>query len=83
MSDDAMKFFRLFRDVCRAIHSSLNVNEVLNLITKNTVTLLNTKACKIFLLNKVDKTLWLVIGEFLARGKKKCDVDMVYKQKIS
>jgi signal transduction protein with GAF and PtsI domain len=41
--------FRLFRDICKVINSSLNLAEVLNLITENVVSALNVKACTVFL----------------------------------
>jgi signal transduction protein with GAF and PtsI domain len=41
--------FRLFRDICTVINSSLNLAEVLNLITENVVSALNVKACTVFL----------------------------------
>ncbi len=45
-------YFKLFRDVCKVIHSSLNFMEVLNSITENIVKTLNIKACAIFLLSR-------------------------------
>ena len=42
-------YFRLFRDICKVINSSLNLSEVLNRITENVVNALNVKACTVFL----------------------------------
>ena len=50
-------YFKLFRDSCKIINSSLNLSEVLNLITKNVVEVLNVKACTVFLWNKKQSTL--------------------------
>lgn len=50
-------FLKLFINLCKAINSSLNLKEVLNSITENTVKTLNVKGCTIFLLDQVDKKL--------------------------
>ena len=50
-------FFKLFRDTCKNINSSLNLSEVLNLITKNVVAVLNVKACTVFLWDRKQSTL--------------------------
>jgi signal transduction protein with GAF and PtsI domain len=42
----------MFRDVCKVINSTLNLEEVLNLITENIVNALNLKGCTVFLLDK-------------------------------
>jgi transcriptional regulator with GAF, ATPase, and Fis domain len=52
MEDTQLQYFRLFRDVSKAVNSSLNLAEVLKMITENTVTALNSKACALFLLDK-------------------------------
>ncbi len=57
MDDTQLQYFRLFRDVSKAVNSSLNVAEVLKLITENTVSAPNVKACTIFLLDKDRKIL--------------------------
>jgi signal transduction protein with GAF and PtsI domain len=57
MEDTQLQYFRLFRDVSKAVNSSLEVAEVLKLITENTVAALNVKACTIFLLDKDRKIL--------------------------
>jgi GAF domain-containing protein len=57
MEDTPLQYFKLFRDVSRAVNSSLDVAEVLKLITENTVVALNVKACTIFLLDKDRKIL--------------------------
>ena len=49
MQDKEIKYFKLFRDACKAINSSLDLREVLNLITENVVKVLNVKACTVFL----------------------------------
>ena len=57
MEETQLQYFRLFRDVSKAVNSSLNVAEVLKLIAENTVAALNVKACTIFLLDKDRKIL--------------------------
>jgi signal transduction protein with GAF and PtsI domain len=52
MGEAKLPYFRLFRDVSKAVNSSLNITEVLKLITENTVAALNVKACRIFLWDK-------------------------------
>lgn len=46
------EYFQLFRSVCKAISSSLDIKEVLKLITEHVVTTLDVKACTIFLLDR-------------------------------
>ena len=50
-------FLKLFRNLFKAINSSLNIKEVLNAITENAVKILNVKGCTIFLLDQVEKKL--------------------------
>ena len=57
MDDIQFQYFRLLRDVSKAVNSSLNVAEVLKLITENTVAALEVKACTLFLLNRDQKIL--------------------------
>ena len=52
MKNNELQYFKLFRDVCKVINSSLDLKEVLMLITENIVKLINVKACTIFLLDK-------------------------------
>ena len=52
MEKIASEYFQLFRSVCKAISSSLDIKEVLKLITENVVTTLDVKACTIFLLDR-------------------------------
>lgn len=57
MKKSEMGYFRLFRDVCRVMNASLDVNEVLKLITNNVVTVLDAKGSAIFLLDREKKRL--------------------------
>jgi len=50
-------FFKLFIEVCKSINSSLEIQEVLKMISRQVPQVLNVKACAILLLNKVDKKL--------------------------
>jgi signal transduction protein with GAF and PtsI domain len=52
MGNKEILYFQMFRDVCKVINSTLNLEEVLNLITENIVTALNLKGCTLFLLDK-------------------------------
>ena len=52
MQNKEMRYFKLFRDVCKVINSSLDLKEVLILITENIAKIINVKACTIFLLDK-------------------------------
>jgi signal transduction protein with GAF and PtsI domain len=61
-TDDKMEkkeksYFRLFRDTCKAINSSLNLSEVLDLITVNVTVALDVKACSVFLWDRKRDTL--------------------------
>ena len=57
MEKNDKSYFKLFRDTCKIINSSLNLSEVLNLITKNVVAVLNVKACSVFLWDRKKSTL--------------------------
>ena len=57
METKEKSYFKLFRDTCQKINSSLNLSEVLNLITINVVAALNVKACTVFLWDKDRRTL--------------------------
>ena len=52
MQNKESQYFELFIDVCKVINSSLDLKEVLMLVTENIVKLLSVKACTIFLLDK-------------------------------
>ena len=57
MQKEEFQYLKLFIDVCKVINSSLDLKEVLMLITENIVKLINVKACTIFLLDKSRKKL--------------------------
>ena len=57
MENQALSYFKLFRDTCKVINSSLNLSKVLELITENMIAALNVKACTVFLWNKKQSTL--------------------------
>lgn len=52
MKNKELRYFKLFRDVCKVINSSLDLKEVLKLITENIAELIDIKACTIFLLDR-------------------------------
>lgn len=57
MQNKELRYFELFIEACKGINSSLDLKEVLTLITENIVKLLNVKACTIFLVDKSRKKL--------------------------
>ena len=57
MQAKELHYYKLFRDVCKVINSSLDLKEVLKLIAENIVTALKVKACTVFLWNKKQNTL--------------------------
>lgn len=57
MPRQEIKFLKLFKNICRKINSSLDIKEVLNSITDNTVNILRVKGCTIFLLDPTQKKL--------------------------
>lgn len=52
-----IEYLKTFKDVCKKINSSLDINVVLKAITENAVKILNVKGCTIFLLDKDRKKL--------------------------
>ncbi len=65
---DRAQYFRSFRDVSTLISKSLDLNEVLDSITKNLARSLITKGCAIFLLSKVENRLKLQSSYGLSDG---------------
>lgn len=57
MENKEKSYFRLFRDTCKAINSSLNLSDVLDLITVNVKAALDVKACTVFLWDRKRGTL--------------------------
>ena len=57
MENNWFQYFRLYREICKAINSTLDLGEVLKLITESIVQALDLKACTIFLLDPKHKTL--------------------------
>lgn len=49
MQNKDFQYFKLFRDVCKVVNSSLDLKEVLKLITENIGHVLDVKACTVFL----------------------------------
>jgi len=52
-----MAFFRSFREICKAVNSSLDLQEVLRLIVENVTAIMKVKASTIFLLDMKNKQL--------------------------
>ena len=57
MTTQDMAFFRSFREICKAVNSSLDLQEVLRLIVENVTAIMKVKACTIFLLDMKNKQL--------------------------
>ncbi len=57
MTTRDMDYFRSFREICKAVNSSLDLQEVLRLIVENVTAIMKVKACTIFLLNRKNKQL--------------------------
>ncbi len=77
MENETMEYFKLFRDVCRSVNSTLNLKEVLELITKDIVKALTVKGCAVFLLDREHKTLNVSAYHGLSEAyMKKGPVDM-------
>lgn len=57
MQAKEIHYYKLFRDVCKVINSSLDLKEVLKLIAQNIVTALEVKACTVFLWDRKRNTL--------------------------
>jgi GAF domain-containing protein len=52
MEAKELRYLKLFISVCKSINSSLNLKEVLGLITKNLVKISDVKACTVFILDQ-------------------------------
>ena len=63
-----IQFLKLFKDVCKKINSSLDIKEVLNSITENTVGTLKVKGCTIFLLDQIEKKLKISSSDGLSEA---------------
>jgi signal transduction protein with GAF and PtsI domain len=57
MEDREIPCFALYRNICRVINSTLDIHEVLKLMTANIVKALDVKGCVIRLLNRKRQTL--------------------------
>ena len=57
MGNQGKSYLKSFRDTSKVINSSLNLSEVLDLITENMISALNVKACTVFLWNRKRSTL--------------------------
>lgn len=68
MTEKQPRYFKLFRNACRAINSSHDLEKVLELIAKNVVGSLNVKGCVILLLDKATNTLKPTASEGLSKA---------------
>ncbi|MGW8303991.1 MAG: GAF domain-containing protein, partial [Desulfobacterales bacterium] len=77
-----IRLLKLFNDVCKKINSSVDIREVLNSITENTVKTLSVKGCTIFLLDQMEKKLKIsssdgLSEEYLNKGPVDSDKSIV------
>lgn len=68
MTTQDMAYFRSFRTVCKAVNSSLDLQEVLRLIVENVTAIMEVKACTIFLLDMKKKQLEIAATHGLSKG---------------
>jgi signal transduction protein with GAF and PtsI domain len=68
MKAQERSYFNSFRDVVRAVSSTLDVKEVLSLLVNNVAQVMNLKACAIRLLNTQKRTLELVASSGLSNS---------------
>lgn len=71
-------FLDSFRDVVKAIHSTLDIKEILRMLASNVAQVMNVKGCSIRLLDPNRKTLELVSSHGLSEkyiGKEPVDAD--------
>lgn len=57
MAGKEIEYLKSFKDVCKKVNSSLDLNEVLASIAESTVKALDVKGCTIFLLDREQHTL--------------------------
>jgi signal transduction protein with GAF and PtsI domain len=68
MENKEQLFLRLFRDTCKAINSSRNLADVLNLITKNMISTLNVKACTVYFWEREERILEVIATHGLSES---------------
>ena len=68
MQNKENTYYRLFRDTCKAINSSLNLTKVLNLIIENLIAALNAKACTVFIWDKERSLLEIIASQGLSES---------------
>jgi signal transduction protein with GAF and PtsI domain len=68
MKNNEKTYFRLLKNSCKAINSSLNLTEVLNLITENVIAALNVKACTVFLWDRERNILEVIATSGLSES---------------
>ena len=78
MEAKELRYLKLFIGVCKSINSSLNLKEVLDLITKNLVKVSDVKACTVFILDRRSAKLEVgatygLSNTYLQKGKLDAD----------
>jgi GAF domain-containing protein len=78
MEAKELRYLKLFISVCKSINSTLNLREVLDLITKNLVKVSDVKACTVFILDRRSAKLEVgatygLSNTYLRKGKLDAD----------
>ncbi len=73
MPAEEIQYLKTFKDVCKKINSSLDIDVVLKAITESAVNILNIRGCTIFLLDNQRKKLlvsssWGLSEEYIRKG---------------
>lgn len=55
MESKELTYLKLFRQVCSKINESLELNQILKLVTENATKILNARGCTIYLLDNIEK----------------------------
>lgn len=66
MTSDIKSYFESFREMVKAVNSSLDLKEVLNILVRNAVEVMELKACAVRLLASKTRTLELVASRGLS-----------------
>jgi signal transduction protein with GAF and PtsI domain len=68
MTEQPQSYFQSFREVVKAVNSSLELNEVLDILVRNVMSAMELKACAVRLLAPKTRTLELVASNGLSEG---------------
>ena len=68
MENKEKGYFKLFKDKCKAINSSQDLAEVLNLIIENLIAALNVKGCTVFVWDREQSILEILATQGLSES---------------